>query len=247
MTMNILIVDDESPARERLGQMLTDLTKFRVVGEARNGREALRLTQELQPDIVLLDIRMPEIDGIETARHLAELEAAPAVIFTTAFDEYAIDAFDAQAVGYLLKPVRKERLERALKHASRLARPQLDALLGETGPAGPRGNICVRKGTELKLIPLDEIIFFQADQKYVTAKHLHGEDLIDDSLKTLANEFSDRFIRIHRSALIAVAFLEGLEKDEAGQYQVRLKHCDQALPVSRRHVTEVKTCLKRVR
>jgi len=245
--MDILIVDDEQPARDRLGQLLEELEDCRLVGEAANGREALELAQKLKPDVVLLDIRMPEIDGIETARHMAELEAGPAVIFTTAFDEYAIDAFDAQAVGYLLKPVRRERLSRALKHAARLARPQLESLSREAGGLGTRSSLCVRKAGELKLIPIEEIIFFQADQKYVTAKHLRGEDLIDDALKSLAGEFRDRFIRIHRSTLVAVAFLERLDRDEAGQYRVWLRHCDRPLPVSRRHLTEVKVCLKQAR
>jgi len=242
--MDVLIVDDESPARERLGQMLGHMDGFRVAGEARNGREALELAQTLNPDIVLMDIRMPGIDGIEAARHMAEMESGPAVIFTTAYDEYAIQAFDAQAIGYLLKPVRRERLGKALHHAAKIAKSQLKSLAVEIGQGGPRSNICVRTGSALKLIPVDEIFCFQADHKYVTAKHLNGEHLLDDSLKALADEFSDRFIRIHRSALIAVAYLDRLEKDETGQHQIWLRNSTKPLPVSRRHVTEVKTCLK---
>jgi two-component system response regulator AlgR len=243
--VKVLIVDDEAPARERIVRMLADLRDVKVVGEASSGREALGLIQQLVPDIVLLDIRMPEIDGMETARHLASLENGPAIIFTTAYDEYAIDAFDAQAIAYLLKPVRRERLEKALQHAAKLARPQLEALARESKTTARRANLCVRKaGGELKLIPITEILSFQADQKYVTVIHLNGEDLLDEPLKLLAEEFGDRFIRIHRSALVSLARVERLDKDETGQYQVWLKNSDEPLPVSRRHVTEVKTRLK---
>lgn len=238
----VLIVDDEKPARDRLRKMLEDLERWQVVGEASQGREALDLCTALAPDVLLLDIRMPGMDGLETARHLAALEDAPAVIFTTAYDDYAIQAFDAQAVGYLLKPVRRERLRRALAHAARLSRPQATALARQ--PAA-RTNICVRKPSGLQLIPIDEILYFQADQKYTTVGHLNGEDLIDEPLKSLAVEFDDRFIRVHRNALVAVAYLDRLEKNPTGHYEVWLKARDHPLPVSRRHVTEVKTSLKR--
>lgn len=246
--MNVIIVDDEAPARERLYRMLADLSDVHVVGQAGNGREALNLAQKLSPDIMLLDIRMPDIDGIETARHLASLENRPAIIFTTAYDEYAIDAFDAQAIGYLLKPVRRARLEKALEHAAKLARPQLEALTRESTRTTARTNICSRKaGGELKLIPVDEILSFQADQKYVTVSHLNGEDLVDESLKSLAKEFGERFIRIHRSALVSLEHVERLEKDDSGQYRIRLKQINAPFPVSRRHAAEVKTRLKQAR
>lgn len=245
--MNILIVDDEAPARDRLARMLADLEDFDVVGQAASGREALQLITDREPDVVLLDIRMPEIDGIETARHLAKMATPPAVIFTTAFDDYAIDAFDAQAIGYLLKPVRRERLEKALRRASRLARPQLDALARETHQPPRRSSLCIRKGGEIRLIPVHQIVSFQAEQKYVVARHRNGEDLVDDSLRTLAEEFGDRFIRIHRSVLAAVDCLERLDRDSAGRYRVWLRGSDTPLPVSRRHLSDVKLCLKRTR
>lgn len=243
--MRLLIVDDEAPARARLQQLLEEFDEVEVVGEASNGRQALQMCNDLDPDTVLLDIRMPDMDGIEAARHLRELDRPPAVIFTTAFDSYAIEAFDTQAIGYLLKPVRRERLGRALVHASRLSRSQIEALSSSPENRLTRSNICVRKQSGLHLIPVGKIIYFQAGQKYVSLVTADGEELIDEPLKNLADEFGDRFIRIHRSVLIALDFLDRMDRNEDGQYHVWLRHCKQPLPVSRRHVTAVKACLKR--
>lgn len=238
----ILIADDESPARARLRRLVEELDGCSVVGEAEHGHDALAKCEQLHPDVVLLDIRMPDMDGIETARHLAKLDDSPAVIFTTAYDSYAIDAFDAQAIGYLLKPVRRERLMRALRQATRLSKPAVDAL---DAPQPARRNLCVRKSTGLQLIDVDTVSHFQADQKYVTIFHNGGEDLLDEPLKDLAEEFSDRFIRIHRSVLVAARYLDRLEKNPAGQFEVWLRGRDTPLPVSRRHITDVKLALRR--
>lgn len=246
MTIKVLIADDEIPARSRLRQMVGEIADSEVVGEAANGREVLQLCTELSPDIVLLDIRMPDMDGIEAARHLDVLEEGPAVIFTTAFDHYAIEAFDAHAIGYLLKPVRQQRLERAIEHAKQFGKLQVGALARSLNQPSTRSNICARRASGLQLIPIDEILYFQADQKYVTVKHLHGEDLIDEPLKDLLEEFSENFVRIHRNALIAPAFLDHMDKSTDGQYSIWLKHCNTPLAVSRRHVTTVKACLKYV-
>ena len=177
------------------GEWSTELPDCQVVGEADTGRGALQGCIDHTPNVVLLDIRMPDMDGIEAARHIAEIDAGPAVVFTTAYDHYAIDAFDAHAVGYLLKPIRRERLEKALTFASRLGRAELGEISRETA----RTNVCVRRGAELRLIPVEEIRYFHADQKYVTVHHAGGEDLLDEALKDLADEFADYFIRIHRS------------------------------------------------
>lgn len=246
MTIKVLIADDEIPARTRLRQMVSAIADSEVVGEADNGREVVRLCTELSPDIVLLDIRMPDMDGIEAARHLDVLEKGPAVIFTTAFDHYAIEAFDAHAIGYLLKPVRQERLERAIEHAKQFGKLQIGTLARGFDQPSPRSNICVRRASGLQLIPVDEILYFQADQKYVTVRHLRGEDLIDEPLKDLMQEFSECFIRIHRNSLIALAYLDHMDKSSDGQYRIWLKHCDNPLAVSRRHVTTVKDCLRHI-
>ncbi|ANO49964.1 LytR/AlgR family response regulator transcription factor [Woeseia oceani] len=246
--MNILIVDDEPLARQRLRMLVEERDDLKVVGEAANGHEALTLSQSLTPDVVLLDIRMPGINGIETAQHLSSSNAPPAVIFTTAYEEYAIQAFDAHAVGYVLKPVRRERLYKALAHAARINRQSLQALQQDNAGAEPRQHVCARVRNELKLIPIESVVYFQADQKYVRVRHDNGDNLIDDSLKLLEHEFSDRFVRIHRSALVSLAHIEALEKIPDGQAQIRLRGNtnDGAEPllVSRRHLAEVRRRLK---
>jgi two-component system response regulator AlgR len=243
--MKVIIADDEAPARGRLRRLVEELPEYDIVGEAATGLEVLQQCMEIEPDVVLMDIRMPDMDGIEAARHISEIANGPAVIFTTAFDHYAIEAFDAQAVGYLLKPVRRERLARALELASRLSAAALATLSQATDRPVARTNICVRRGTELRLIPVDTIFYLHADQKYVTVRHADGEDLLDEALRDLAEEFPDHFIRIHRSTLIACRFLDRMDRCEEGHYQVRLRGLDAPLPVSRRHVTAVKSWLKR--
>ncbi|MAF82746.1 MAG: LytTR family DNA-binding domain-containing protein [Gammaproteobacteria bacterium] len=245
MTTKVLIADDEAPARSRMRRLLDELTGYEVIGEAANGNEALQISLAESPDIILLDIRMPDMDGIETARHLSTLDDSPAVIFTTAFDSYAIEAFDTHAIGYLLKPVRREKLERALGFAAQLARPQIEALGNNPQQPSTRNNICARHGTNLHLIPIEDVMYFQADQKYITVRHVHGEDLIDEPLKELAREFTNHFIRIHRNALVALTWVERMEKTPEGQYEVWLRDCAEPLPVSRRHVTAVKACVKK--
>ena len=246
--MKILIVDDEKPARDRLRQLVDDLGDHAVVGEAGNGAQALALTTELQPDVVLLDIRMPGMDGIETAHHLNALDEPPAVVFATAYDEYAIDAFDARAIGYVLKPVRRERLERALNHAERLTARTLNELSTESGLAGRRNHVCARVQGELRLIPLDDIRCFVADQKYVSVHHRGGRNLIDDSLKSLEEEFAADFVRIHRSALVKVNEIDRFEKQSDGKTRVLLRGDSQesadTLIISRRHVADVKRRLR---
>lgn len=236
--MRLLLVDDEALARERLRALLAGEARYQVVGEADSGEACLAQVGRLKPDVVLLDIRMPGMDGIETARHLATLDAPPAVIFVTAFDAFAVAAFDAQAVGYLLKPVRGERLLEALARAARPTRPQLAALTGADRAA--RQRIAARLGDALKLIPVDTIRFFQADQKYVTVHHAGGADLIDESLKELEEEFHGQFVRIHRNALAALKAITALERDAQGQLRARLHGVNESLAVSRRHAPEVR-------
>ncbi len=237
MKPRVLIVDDEAPARERLRSLLAELDLADIVGEAATGEQALQRTAELTPDIVLLDVRMPGIDGIEAARHMGALERPPAVIFTTAYDEYAVKAFDAQAVGYLLKPIRKEKLSAALAHAARLTRPQLQEILKNDQA---RTHIAARHREGLRLIPVEEVLYFLAEQKYTTVRHLKGEDLIEDSLRSLEEEFGSTFVRIHRNALVSTRYLERIERNSDGQYFVRLRGCEAPLQVSRRMASELR-------
>jgi two-component system response regulator AlgR len=240
MTLRVIIVDDEPPARERLRSMLAEAGGCEIAGEAGNGAEALTLIDRLAPDIVLLDVRMPGIDGLEVARQLAAQPEPPAVIFTTAFDEYALQAFESEAIAYLLKPIRAEKLSAALAKAGRLTRPQLQQVASAAREPAKRSHIGVRGRDGLKLIPIDEIFCFQADQKYTTVKHVKGEDLIEDSLKTLEDEFAPAFVRIHRNALVNTRFLERIARDASGQHFVHLRGFPDALEVSRRMAGDLK-------
>jgi two-component system response regulator AlgR len=246
--MKILVVDDERPARDRLRQLVDDMAGHEVVGEAANGSEAINLAASLAPDVVLLDIRMPGVDGIETAHHLNAMDEPPAVVFTTAYDEYAIDAFDARAIGYVLKPVRRERLQGALDHAARLSGRVLAELAAESSLASRRKHVCARIHDELRLIPIEDVRLFRADQKYVCVHHAGGTDLIDDSLKALESEFAEDFVRIHRSVLVRVGAIDRLEKSLHGRTRVVLRDGsqdeDEHLIISRRHVADVRRRLK---
>jgi len=238
--LKVLIVDDEPPARERLRSLLVEIPDMEVVGEAVNGQQSLSRAHELAPDVVLLDVRMPGMDGIEVARHLNALEEPPAVIFTTAFDEYAVNAFEAHAVGYLLKPIRKEKLAAALERAGRLTRPQLQKIAAAAGGDKGRTHIAARRREGLRLIPVEDVQYFLAEQKYTTVRHINGEDLIEDSLRALEEEFNEAFVRIHRNALVSVRFLERIERNAEGQYFVRLRGCEAPLQVSRRMAGELR-------
>ena len=246
--MKILIVDDEKPARDRLRQLLEDLEAYDVVGEAANGEQAITLAAETSPDIVLLDIRMPGVDGIEAAHHLNSLDSPPAVVFTTAYDEYAIEAFEARAIGYVLKPVRRDRLAGALEHAARLATTTLADIAEASQMESRRKHVCTRSHGHLKLIPVEDVYYFQADQKYVSVHHVHGQDLIDDSLKSLESEFADDFVRIHRGAVVAVDKIEQLAKTSDGKHYVVLRddlhNDDNELTISRRHLADVRKRLR---
>jgi two-component system response regulator AlgR len=236
VNLRVLVVDDEPLARERLSHLVEELPGADLAGVASSGEEALLLAGRLKPEVVLLDIRMPGMDGLEAAHHLARLPEPPAVIFTTAFEQHALAAFDAQAAGYLLKPVRPEKLREALERARRPTRAQL-ARIAE-GTTGPRTRIAVRTRDELRLIPVESIVCFIAEQKYTTLRHAGGEELIEESLKALEEEFAGRFVRVHRNSLAAIAHVEGLERDADGHQVVRLRGGG-TLTVSRRLAADV--------
>lgn len=234
--LKILIADDEAPARNRLKDLLADIGNVEICGEAKNGKELVELVAQLAPDIVLLDIRMPEMDGIEAAQHLQKLAKPPAIIFTTAFDNYAIQAFDINAVDYLLKPIRLERLEKALQKARALLPQQLAAI----APLSPKKtHLTITERGRILLIPVADIIYLRAELKYVTVRTAEREYLLEESLTHLEQEFSDTFIRLHRNCLVAQAYILGYEKrssDEHGEKQwvALLKHVPETVTVSRR-------------
>jgi two-component system response regulator AlgR len=239
-TLSVLIVDDEPPARDRLERLVGELPGWAVAAACGSGLEALDLVTTLRPAVVLLDIRMPGMTGIETARHLNTFERPPAVVFTTAYDQYALQAFESQAVGYLLKPVRRARLVEALQHAARLSPPQLKQLSARERPLGRRLHVAIAARDRLRLIAVRDILFFRAEQKYVTVRHPGGEDLIDESLRHLAEEFREHFVRAHRSLLVNIAHIESLERDPDGTHNLRLRNYRDPLPVSRRQLGELK-------
>ena len=245
--LNVIIVDDEAPARERLRDLLGDIASTqptRVVGMAANGLEALRLFEETKPDLMFVDIRMPGMDGIELAQHLSRLAPPPQVIFATAYDQYAVTAFDLHAIDYLLKPVRAQRLEAALARA-RASKPVARDVLD--GFAEPRRHFASSERGRITLVPISEVLYLKAELKYVTARTAEREHLLDESLVHLEQEFPDRFIRIHRNCLVARAAIAGFERDEvAEQWNVRLGSVVERLPVSRRQWPAVRAAVLNV-
>ena len=243
-TARILIADDEAPARARLRDLLDECREsfpLAIVDEARNGREALDVLNREKVDIVLLDIRMPEMDGMEAARHIAGMENPPAIIFTTAFDTYAIKAFEVNAIDYLLKPIRVERLLAALsktRAAPKITREALDAAANL-----PRRHLSVHERGKIILVPLADVLYLRAELKYVTVRTVEREHLVEESLTHLEEEFADAFVRVHRNCLVARAAIAGFERNaeesESG-WAVVVKGTGEKLPVSRRQQHVVK-------
>ena len=250
LPLAVLIVDDEAPARMRLQDLLGDLAEVqpvRIVGSAANGVEALAVLAREPVDLILTDIRMPVMDGIELARHTNRLDPAPAVIFTTAYDEYAVRAFDLAAVDYLLKPVRAARLAEALAKARRQHGPA-DAILRRLAQTG-RGHFSVSERGRIRLVPVSDVLFLKAEQKYVVARTREREFLLDESLVQLEEEFAGRFLRIHRNCLIASQAVTGVARAATGEdgeahWVVLLDGVDEQLPVSRRQWPMVKEALR---
>lgn len=241
--MKILIVDDEKPARDRLRRLVDGLPDYQVVGEAQNGEEALQLNESNRPDIILMDIRMPGMDGLEASQHLSRLAQPPAIIFTTAFSDHALEAFESHAIDYLLKPVKLERLQDALHACSQMNRAQLQDTLEEVINEGARQHICARVRGNLVLIALEDIYYFHAEQKYVTVRHVGGEVLIEEPLKALEQEFDQEFHRIHRNALVRLDKIGGMKNNPDG-HQVFFNDIEDRLEISRRHLSGVRKILK---
>jgi two-component system response regulator AlgR len=239
--MRIVIADDEPLARDRLRMLLAAQPGVEVVAEAEDGEAALHACAELKPDLVLLDIAMPGIDGLEAARHLAAFEPRPAVVFCTAYDAHALSAFDAQAIDYLVKPVRPERLAAALDRARTFAAGREHAV---SGPGQSRTHLCARIRGSLRLIPIEDVHYLQAEEKYVVVHHARGEDLIEESLKSLEEEFGERFVRIHRNCLVARHELVELKRGPDGHVQAVLRHGQAPLEVSRRCVSSLRETVR---
>jgi two-component system response regulator AlgR len=231
--LKLAIVDDEALARDRLRDMVSDIGGWDIIAEAGNGRDALDALLPSPPDAVLLDIRMPGVDGMDVAEQLRQLNPAPTVIFTTAYDDYAINAFDTEAVAYLLKPVRRQRLLEALARAAKIARMRQTDFLRNNPEHAARQTIPVSHAGSIKMIDVADIMSFHADQKYVRIVHTQGESLIDGSLKQLEAEFAAEFVRIHRNSLVRLDQIRELSTAADGQLSVSMRHADALYPVSR--------------
>ena len=240
--MRVVIADDEPLARERLRTRLAGQPGIEIVAEAVDGHDALHACAEHDPDLVLLDIAMPGIDGLEAARHLAAFEPRPAVVFCTAYDAHALSAFEAEAIDYLVKPVRPERLAAALERVRTFAAGR--ERNGHGAGAELRTHLCARLRGSLRLIPIDEVHYLHAEEKYVVVHHARGEDLIEESLKSLEEEFGERFVRIHRNCLVARHEIVELRRAPDGHVQAVLRHGKQPLEVSRRCVSGLRETLK---
>ena len=251
--LKVLICDDEPLARERLRAMLGRIDGvFAVDDEAGDGPTVLDLIPQWSPDVVLLDISMPGMDGLACASQIAQMETPPAVIFCTAYNHHALDAFKAQAVGYLLKPIRQKHLEDALLHSQKLTQSQLTALSSNTTEGTKEqanAHISAKTRRGIERIPIDEIFMFQADQKYVTVCYTKGgalaEVLIDEPLKSLQERLGDRFVRIHRNTLVAHHAIESMQRNSQGVYKLCLRNRDTPVTISRRHVSTVKRLISR--
>jgi two-component system response regulator AlgR len=236
----VFIADDEAPARGRLRELLEDIARevpTRVVGEARNGQEAIERLPASGAQVLLLDIQMPGMGGIEVARHLARLPQPPAVVFVTAHDRHAVEAFELNALDYLLKPVRAERLAVALRKAMAAGPTAAEPLARAAGQA--REYLSAAERNRILLVPLREVLYFKAELKYVTLRTREREHLIEESLVALEREFADRFVRIHRNCLVAKSAIRGFERaadeeDDEPRWLVVLDGLDEKLPVSRR-------------
>ena len=245
MPLAVFIVDDESPARHRLKELLNhcmaQLT-LELVGEASNGVDALEQLSSVHADVVLVDIRMPQMDGIELAQHLNKLDKPPVIVFTTAYDNYAIQAFEQHAVDYLLKPIRLGRLFEALTRA-RAAVPVKSEVLQELIPEA-RKNLSIQERGKILLIPIETVLYLRAELKYITVRTREREYLVEEPLGALEKEFVARFIRIHRNCLVAKEEIESFEKvgEEGAEahWAVKLKGLEERLPISRRQQFIVK-------
>jgi len=243
--LRVLIVDDEAPARRRLRELLDDCAAalpLAIVGEAGNGREALDLLHTVSADLLLVDINMPEMGGIELARHVLKLPQPPLVIFTTAHDEHALQAFEVSAVDYLMKPVRVQRLVAALQKVPRLK--PLSATRLDQLQSTARRFLSVTERSRVVLVPVEDIIYLKAELKYITIRTAQREYLLEESLTKLEEEFGSRFVRVHRNCLVARDFIRGFERrvgDEGdAHWEVLLKDVPETLPVSRRQQSIVR-------
>ncbi len=240
--INVLIVDDERLAQKYLSDMVSDIPGCHVAGFANNGVEAVSKVSQLNVDLVLMDIHMPVMDGIEAAKYISSAYDAPQIIFTTAYSSHALSAFDTRACGYLLKPILREKLEEKISHARRdLSLRVAD----DEKKVNRRRHIYCRSKSRVYLIAAEDIIFLRSQAKYTLVKHVNGEDLLAETLVKLEKDFAGYFFRVHRGVLVNFDYLEAMEKDRFGRNFLKLKHCKEKIFISRRHIADTRQFLRR--
>jgi two-component system response regulator AlgR len=239
----IVIVDDEPLARERLAQMVEGLPGYRVLESCASAQAAMDVITRKEPDVVLLDISMPGMTGMELSRYIMGLEHCPAIIFCTAHDEHALAAFDTGAVGYLLKPVREGKLLESLESARRVNRMQMKSLQETSTPRQEIKNFCIESHRGTELVPLSAVSHLVADQKYITLFHDKGTSLLETSLKAVEEEYPDYFVRVHRNTLASVERIAGIRRSSDGDAHLVLHGSSHSPKISRRHLKEIKQLL----
>ncbi|HZY20291.1 MAG TPA: LytTR family DNA-binding domain-containing protein [Ramlibacter sp.] len=243
--LQVLVVDDEALARARLRTLLGDCRSpaVQVVAEAGNATEAMEALRRQPVDAVMLDVRMPGADGLALAQALRGMPREPAVVFVTAHSEHAVAAFELEAVDYLTKPVRLERLQAALQKVERL-------LAARRGPADEHSEtLVIQDRGRTERVPLSEVLYFKAELKYITVRTSAKSYILDASLSDLEERHAAQFMRIHRNALVARRAVRALEKhddpEEGEGWAVRLNGIDELLAVSRRQLSAVREALTR--
>lgn len=237
--MNVLIVDDERPAREEL-RWLLEQCDVQIAGEAASGEEALTVLKSTEVDAIFLDINMPGIDGMRLAELLDDTEAPPSLVFVTAYERHALDAFDVNAVDYLLKPVRLEKLERALERI-RARRPAAPI----ARPAKPLTRISVDERGSYKVVPVQDIVFFESEDGVVVIQTREKRYLTDFSLKFLEQNLNpDDFFRCHRSYIVRLDVIESIAPWGAGTFKLIVdRELDLEVPLARARAQELKTLI----
>ncbi len=243
--MKILIADDEPLARLRLQRLVEDISsEFVVYATARNGQEAVDQCIEHRPDLALLDIRMPTMDGLQAASEIAKANPKTQIVFVTAYDEHALEAFDKNAIDYLLKPVKLARIQQTIEKAARFNTNASEIAKPTSSAQAPRQHLCAQTHVGLKRLNICDILFFKADNKYVLAVTSNDSILLEEPLKALEEEFNEHFFRIHRNALVNISAIQSISKSSDGQFHVHLKGSHETLTISRRHQAELNRLLR---